>query len=130
MLKKGLAISFVVVFLALFVVSASFAEVILDGVWEEVGDASHIAVYVQHDNMIYVTGYYVSNGQPRRWYGNGQREGNNIAYSLTTLGDPNWPSGRTSKHTVKLSSDGRTLTGEWRATDGASGSFTMKKKSP
>jgi len=129
--KKLLSASFVLVLL-LFVISTAFAEVTFDGVYGEVGDASSVAVYAQDGNMVHVTGYYVISGQPRVWYGKGKREGNTISYSYKiTLGPSRLAAERknTGKHTLTISADGRTMTGNATASDGTSSSFTMQRKS-
>ncbi|MCX5855724.1 MAG: hypothetical protein NTZ24_14335 [Deltaproteobacteria bacterium] len=127
--KKVLSVSFVLVLL-LFVVSAAFGGVTLDGVYEEVGYTDSVAVYAQDGNMVYVTGYYVINGQPRVWYGKGQREGNIISYSTKiTRGPSSLTTMKPGKHTLTISSDGTTMTGKATSSDGKSSSFTMKKKS-
>ena len=127
--KKVLSVSFVLVLL-LFIVSVSFAEVVLDGVYEQVGEAGSITVYAQDGNMVYVTGYYVISGQPRVWYGKGQREGNMISYSTKiTRGPSSVTTPKPGKHTLTISSDGTTMTGKATSSDGTSSSFTMKKKS-
>jgi hypothetical protein len=130
MKKKVLSACFVLVLL-LFGMSTAFAEVAFDGVYGEAGDASSVAVYAQDGNKVYVTGYYVINGQPRVWYGYGQRQGNTISYSYKiTVGPSRLAAERknTGKHTLTISSDGRSMTGSAIASDGTSSSFTMQRK--
>ncbi len=129
MKKRVLSVSFIMVLL-LFVVSAAFAGATLDGVYEEVGYPDSVAVYAQDGNMVYVTGYYVINGQPRVWYGKGQREGNIISYATKiTLGPSSLTTMKPGKHSLTISSDGTTMTGKAMSGDGKSSSFSMKKKS-
>ena len=129
MKKKVLSVSFILVLL-FFVVSVSSAEVAIDGVYEEAGYPDSVAVYAQDGNMVYVTGYYVISGQPRVWYGKGQREGNVISYSTKiTRGPSSVTTPKPGKHTLTISSDGTTMTGKATSSDGTSSFFTMKKKS-
>ena len=128
MKKKVLSASFALVLL-LFIVSVSFAETTLDGVYEEVGYPDSVAVYAQDGNMVYVTGYYVISGQPRVWYGKGQREGSIISYSTKiTRGPSSLTTMKPGKHVLTISPDGKTMTGKATSSDGTSSSFTMKKK--
>jgi hypothetical protein len=128
MKKKVLSVGFALVLL-LFVVSVSFADVALNGVYEEEGYPDSVAVYAQDGNMIYVTGYYVINGQPRVWYGRGQRAGDTISYTTKiTRGPSSLTTMRPGKHTLTISPDGTTMTGKATSGDGTSSSFTMKKK--
>jgi len=128
MKKKVLLVSFVLVLL-LFVVSVSFAENTLDGVYEEVGATDSIVVYAQDGSMVYATGYYNINGQPRVWYGMGQREGNTISHSYKiTRGPSSLTTMKPGKHILTISPDGKTMTGKATGSDGTSSSFTMKKK--
>lgn len=128
MKRNVLSVSFALVLL-FFVVSVSFAENTFDGVYEEVGATDSIVVYAQDGNMVYATGYYVINGQPRVWYGQGQREGNIISLSTKiTRGPSSLTKMKPGKHIMTISSDGTTMTGKATASDGTSSSFTMKKK--
>jgi hypothetical protein len=128
MKKQILSVSFVFVLL-LFVVSVSFAEITLDGVYEEVGGTNSIVVYAQDGNTVYVTGYYDINGQPRVWYGQGQREGNIISHSYKiTRGPSSLTTMKPGKHVLTISPDGKTMTGKATTSEGKSESFTMKKK--
>ena len=128
MKKKVLSVSFALVLL-LFVVSVSFAETILDGVYEVVGGINSIVVYAQDGNTVYATGYYDINGQPRVWYGKGQREGNIISHSYKiTRGPASLTTMKPGKHILTISPDGKTMTGKGTASGGWSESFTMKKK--
>ena len=129
MKKRVLSVSFIMVLL-LFVVSAAFAGATLDGVYEEVGYPDSVAVYAQDGNMVYVTGYYVISGQPRVWYGKGQRDGNTISYSTKiTRGPSSVTTTKPGKHILTISSDGTTMSGKAISSDGTASSFTMKKKS-
>ena len=116
MKKKVLSVSFALVLLLLS--SVSFAEITLDGVYEEVGATESIVVYAQDGNMVYATGYYVINGQPRVWYGHGRREGNIISLSTKiTRGPSSLTKMKPGKHIMTISSDGTTMTGKATASD-------------
>lgn len=129
MKRNVLSVSFVLILLIL-IVNTAFAENTLDGVYEEVGATDSIVVYAQDGNTVYVTGYYIINGQPRVWYGMGKREGNIISHSTKiTRGPSSLTTMKPGKHVLTISSDGTTMAGKATASDGTSSSFTMKKKS-
>ena len=115
----------------LFAVSVAFAEVSFDGIYEQVEDAGSIAIYAQDGNTVYVTGHYVIGGQPRIWYGKGQRDGNTISYTYKITVGPSRLAAEnkhTGKHVLTISSDGKTMTGKATASDGTSAAVTMKRK--
>ena len=116
-------------FSMLFAASASYGETTIIGFWEEVGVSDSLVLYAQDGNIVYVIGTYAINGQPRLWHGFGQREGNTITYSTEITLGPAQAKGKTGKHILTISSDGRTLAGNAIASDGKSSSLTMKKKS-
>jgi len=124
MLRSFLRVGSVLVF-TLFITVAASSEVVMDGVYDEVGDSSSFMIFAQEGDVIHAMGYWVSNESPCVWFGEGKRMGNTFSYTFKYSIGKSY----SGTHTWKISSDGRTLTGTWTTSDGRSGSATLKKRS-
>lgn len=123
MIRSFLRVGSVLV-LMLFLAVAASSEVIIDGVYDEVGDSSSFMIFAQDGDVIHAMGYWVSNGSPCVWFGEGKRSGNTFSYSFRYSIGKSY----SGTHTWTISSDGRTLTGTWKTSDGRSGSASLKKR--
>jgi len=126
---KKLAVFAAVLFI-LCAVSVAVAEQNISGIW--VGEGSGVAnaqmILAQSGNNIQVVGYFEVNGTPYVWYGNGTLTANTLQYSVIYSKNPDSGNGPNGRHVMKLSADGRKITGQWYNNYGNSGTGSYVKQ--
>jgi hypothetical protein len=118
---------------ALFIlcgVSVAVAGQNISGIWG--GDGSGVTnvqvIFAQSGKNVQVAGYFEINGTPYVWSGSGTLIGNALEYSVIYSKNPDPGNGPNGKHVMTLSSDGRTITGQWNNNYGNSGTVRYVKQ--
>lgn len=125
-------LSIIVVLLVGCIVSIAFAGQNISGIWVAMEDNPEVSnlqvIYSQIGTKVNAVAYFEYKGVPCVWHGNGTVSGNKAKYSVNySKHYPGW-NGADGKHVMTISTDGKTMTGNWYNQNGDSGRMTYSKK--
>ncbi|MBF0473217.1 MAG: hypothetical protein HQK91_06165 [Nitrospirae bacterium] len=82
----------------------------ISGIWVSTVRADYQEAISQDGDRLYVVGYFLENGTPMVWHGEGRIRGNRLEYSINFSKNPfNQNKSGDGKHINILSPDGKTM---------------------